>query len=91
MSETLGRDSFSGNIANVELKDLLQNLNETACEYLNENSIEKQLNQYTDHIIEKLDAFSNDLESKLSNKLKTKYNNKYNIGNVLSGVSNFQF
>ncbi len=68
---------------NVELKEILQNLNETACEYLSENSIEKQFNQYSDNIIEKLDLVSNDLETKLSNKLKLKYN-KYYVNNLVS-------
>ena len=68
---------------NVELKEILQNLNATACEYLSENSIEKQFNQYSDNIIEKLDLVSNDLETKLSNKLKLKYN-KYYVNNLVS-------
>lgn len=68
---------------NVELKEILQNLNETACEYLSENSIEKQFNQYSDNIIEKLDLVSNNLETKLSNNLKLKYN-KYYVNNLVS-------
>ena len=67
----------------MELKEILQNLNETAVSYLNENSIEKQFNQYAENIIEKLDSVSNDLETTLSNKLKSKYS-KYNVNNLMS-------
>ena len=65
---------------------VIQNLNESVYEYINENSIEKNFNQYTDQLIDKLNAYSNDLESKLNSKLKLKYS-KYNTYVSANNVS----
>ena len=51
----------------------MQNLNETANSYLNNNPIEEELSKFSNQIVEKIDNVASNLENELHLALSKKY------------------